>query len=50
MEEEVMKFRLIKIRDRDGGRRRKWKFAKSILQCATLPRKYYSVAQNRNIE
>jgi hypothetical protein len=34
MEEEVMKFRLITIRDRDGGRR-KWKFAKSILQCAT---------------
>jgi hypothetical protein len=26
------------------------KFAEFILQCATLPRKYYSVAQNSNTE
>jgi hypothetical protein len=50
MEKEIMNFRLIKIGDMDGGSRMQWKFAKSILQCATLPRKYYSVPQNSNIE
>jgi hypothetical protein len=49
MENEVMNFKLIQIGDRDGGSRSQWKFAKSILQCTTLPRKY-SVAQNSNIE
>jgi hypothetical protein len=50
MEKEITNFRLIKIGDMDGGSRRQWKFSKSILHYATLPRKYYSVSQSSNIQ